>query len=158
MQPVQCEFLKLEKVELHEDEKVLAIVFCTTPTFVIFGGCMLSLFGNQNHIRRKYYLMSQLLPAQLLTPSFDILGHHCSLLRQKVMKNGRKLNSLLHCIPFYSGFFQFTFLPYVYVSPCTYAQDSQKQKRNRSQRRKKNQVSSANTVAETLATKGKVKK
>lgn len=65
--------------------------------------------------------MSLLLPAQFLTPSFDILGYHSSLwrYRNRIMKNGRKLNSLLYHVPFYSGFFPCSCLPYVYVSSCT---------------------------------------
>lgn len=73
------------------------------------------------------------------------------------MKNERKLNSLLYRVPFCSAFFPFPFLPYVYAYSCTYAQDSQKQKKTEA-KEERNQVSSTNTVAETLSTGGKGKK
>lgn len=69
-------------------------------------------------------------------------------------------NLIPSCImsPFilHSFLFPFTFLHYVYVSSCTYAQNSQKQKTE--DKEEKNEEFSANNVAETLSTGGKGKK
>lgn len=72
--------------------------------------------------------MSLLLPAQFLTPSFDILGYHSSLwrYRNRVMKNGRNLNSLLYMSPFIlDSFHVLVFLMFMSL----HAQDFQKQKK-----------------------------
>lgn len=57
--------------------------------------------------------------------------------KKKNQEERRKILSLLYHIPFYSGFFPFTFLPYVYVCSCTYAQDFQKQKKTEAKEEKK---------------------
>lgn len=99
-----------------------------------------ALFSWQLEPQWEKILLNALVPS-CPAPNTQLCHPRTSLftvdIKKKNHENGGKLHSLLYCVPFSSGFFPFTFLPYVCVSSCTYTQDSQKKKKNRSQRRKK---------------------
>lgn len=103
--------------------------------------------------------MSQLLPAQLLTPSFGILGHQCSLWKQKrrIKKNGGKFFPSCTISPFILDSFHLLFF-LMFMSVLAPMHRISRNRKNQKPKKKKNQVSSANTVAETLSRGGKGKK